>query len=106
VFGGLLGLYMLLYLFDELVIFGVAVVTLRAARVGEGGARVLKLLSGSVMLALAVAMLQFPEALGSLTGTVVVFGVALGGAGLVLLAHRWIHPQSSPFGGPSGAERA
>lgn len=106
VFGGLLGLYMLLYLLDELVIFGVAVVTLRAARVGEGGARVLKLLSGSVMLALAVAMLQFPEALGSLTGTVVVFGVALGGAGLVLLAHRWIHPQSSPFGGTSGAERA
>jgi len=106
VFGGLLSLYMLLYLFDELVIFGVAVVTLRAARVGESGARVLKLLSGSVMLALAVAMLQFPEALGSLTGTVVVFGTALGGAGAVLLAHRWLHPQSSPFGGTSGSERA
>lgn len=96
-FGGLLSLYMLLYLFDELILFGVAVVTLRAARVGERGARVLKLLSGSVMLALAVAMLQFPEALGSLTGTVIVFGAALGGAALVLLAHRWLHPQSSPI---------
>lgn len=97
VFGGLLGLYMLLYLLDELVIFGVAVVTMRAARVGEGGARVLKLLSGSVMLALAVAMLQFPEALGSLTGTTLVFGIALGGAGAVLLGHRLLHPASSPW---------
>jgi glutaredoxin/cytochrome c biogenesis protein CcdA len=97
VFGGLLGLYMLLYLVDELAIFGVAVVTMRAARVGERGGRVLKLLSGAVMLALAVAMLAFPEALSSLTGTSVVFGVALGGAGLVLLGHRLIHPASSPW---------
>ena len=107
VFGGLLGLYMLLYLLDELVIFGVAVVTMRAARVDERGARVLKLLSGAVMLALAVAMLAFPEALSSVTGTVLVFGVALGGAGLALLGHRLIHPVSSPWpGADSGAARA
>lgn len=102
-FGGLLGLYMLLYLLDELVIFGVAVVTMRAARVDERGARVLKLLSGAVMLALAVAMLAFPEALSSLTGTALVFGAALGGAGLVLLGHRLIHPASSPWSGTTAS---
>lgn len=107
VFGGLLGLYMLLYLLDELAIFGVAVVTMRAARVDERGARVLKLLSGAVMLALAVAMLAFPEALSSVSGTALVFGLALGGAAAVLLGHRLIHPASSPWPGDAeGGARA
>ena len=88
---------MLIYLFDELAIFGAAVVTLRATRLDDRGGRVLKLLGGAVMLALAVAMLWFPQALSSLGGTLLVFGNALGLTALVLLVHRVVHPASSPL---------
>jgi len=96
-FLGLLGVYMLIYLLDELAIFTVAVVTMRAARLDQGGARILKLVGGMVMLALAIAMLQTPEALGSLAGTTLVFGLALAASGLVVLIHRFVHPASSPL---------
>jgi len=96
-FLGLLGVYMLIYLLDELAIFTVAVVTMRAARLDQGGARILKLVGGMVMLALAIAMLQTPEALGSLAGTTLVFGLALAASGLVVLIHRIVHPASSPL---------
>lgn len=112
-FGGLLGLYMVIYLLDELVIFGAAVVTLRQTRLGEGGGRVLKLLGGSVMLALAIAMLAAPEALFTVQGTLDVFGIAFGGAAATLILHHVFHPSSSPWavsagsraGGDRGARR-
>jgi glutaredoxin len=96
-FVGLLLVYMLIYLLDELAIFGAAVVTLRATRLDDRGGRVLKLLGGAVMLALAVAMLWFPQALSSLTGTLLVFANALGLTVLVLILHRVVHPASSPL---------
>ncbi|MDR9391711.1 MAG: hypothetical protein RI554_06740, partial [Trueperaceae bacterium] len=98
-FWGLLGVYVAIYLLDELVLFGGAVVTMRAVRMEEGGARILKLLGGVVMLTLAVAMLQAPEALGTLRGTAWVFGGALAATALTLAVHRLVHPASSPFGG-------
>ena len=102
-FGGLLGLYMTIYLLDELVIFGAAVITLKATRLDESGGRILKLLGGAVMLALALAMLAQPEALSSLRGTALVFAAALGGTALVLVTHRIVHPASSPW--PASPER-
>ena len=102
-FGGLLGLYMAIYLLDELVIFGAAVITLKATKLDESGGRILKLLGGAVMLALAVAMLAWPEALSSLSGTALVFGAALGGTALVLVVHQIVHPASSPL--PTAATR-
>jgi cytochrome c biogenesis protein CcdA len=72
----LFGLYMAVFLLDELIIFGVAVFTLRATRMQEEHGRALKIIAGSVMVALAVAMVVAPEALTTLTGTAVVFGVA------------------------------
>jgi hypothetical protein len=98
-FWGLLGVYVAIYLLDELVLFAGAVVTMRAVRMEEGGARILKLLGGVVMLTLAVAMLQAPEALGTLRGTAWVFGGALAATALTLAVHRLVHPASSPFGG-------
>ena len=96
-FAALLGLYMLLYLLDELAILAVAVFTLKAMRLGERGGRILKLLSAAVMATLAVTLLAFPETLGSIGGTLGVFSVALGGAGLIAIVHRWAHPASSPL---------
>jgi len=98
-FWGLLAVYVTIYLLDELALFGAAVVTLRAVRMEEDGARVLKLVGGVVMLALAVAMLQAPEALGTLRGTAAVFGGALAVVAATLLLHRIVHPASSPFAG-------
>lgn len=78
----LFGLYMLVFLLDELAVFGVAVVTMRAAKLQERHGRLLKLVGGVVMLALAGVMLADPALLESVVGTTVVFG----GAGLVAAA--------------------
>lgn len=96
-FVALLVVYMVVYLLDELLVFGVAVVTMRIARFEEREGRVLKLVGGSVMLALAVAMLAFPHLLESVGGMLALFGVAIGGALLVVVAHRFVHPTSSPL---------
>jgi cytochrome c biogenesis protein CcdA/glutaredoxin len=74
---GLFAVYMLVFLLDELVIFVLAVVTLRATRVQERHGRALKLVAGSVLICLAVTMLVTPTALSTLLGTIVVFGSAL-----------------------------
>jgi len=95
----LLILYMVIYLLDELLVFGVVVGTMRVARIEEREGRVLKLIGGSVMLALALVMLFWPTLLASISGTLLVFGAAIGGSLLVLLLHRFVHPASSPWGG-------
>jgi cytochrome c biogenesis protein CcdA len=69
-------LYLLVFLLDELVIFGVAVVTLRSAKLQERHGKVLQLASGMLMVALAVTMLFAPHLLESISGTSIVFGIA------------------------------
>jgi cytochrome c biogenesis protein CcdA/thiol-disulfide isomerase/thioredoxin len=92
-FALLLGLYMLIYLLDELIVFGTVVVTLKASKLEEKHGRVLKLVGGLVMLALAVVLLVNPDLMNSLTSSMLVFGVAIGLAGLVLLVHRVVLPR-------------
>lgn len=101
-FALLLGLYILVYLSIELVIFGAVVVTMRASRLEEREGRVLNLVGGAVMLALAMVMLFWPTLLESIGGTLAVFGVAIGGSFAVVVLHRFIHPASSPWGTPPG----
>lgn len=93
----LLSLYMLVFLLDELLVFLVAVATMRVARVGERETRVLKLVGGSVMLALAVVLLVRPALLESITGTLAVFGVGIGAALVTALLHRLLAPSTSPL---------
>jgi cytochrome c biogenesis protein CcdA len=73
---GLFSVYMTVFLLDELIVFGVAVFTLRAAKLQERHGRALKLIAGSVLLTLGVTMLLAPQAMDTLTGTLVVFGAA------------------------------
>jgi len=96
-FGALLSVYMLVYLLDELLIFGVVVITMRIGRFDEREGRVLKLIGGAVMLGLAVAMLWLPHLLESIVGMLSVFGVAIGGSLLFVALHRLLHPASSPL---------
>lgn len=86
-------LYLLVFLLDELIVFGAAVVALRAVKVQERHGRALQLLSGTLMLALALTMLLAPRLLESVTGTVVVFAVALALVAFVLAMDRASHPQ-------------
>ncbi|MEM7738018.1 MAG: hypothetical protein AAF267_19745 [Deinococcota bacterium] len=87
-FGSLLAVYLLVYLLDELFVFSGVVITLRASRLQDAQGRVLKLIGGMVMLALAVAMLAYPEAMRSLTGALAVFGMALVGTVVMMIGYR------------------
>jgi cytochrome c biogenesis protein CcdA len=84
-------LYMIPFLLDELVIFTAAVVTMRTTKLQERHGRVLKLVAGTTMLALAGAMLLAPEVMESVAGAGIVFLAAGVAAALIhLLASRWI----------------
>lgn len=84
-------LYMLPFLADELLVFGAAVFTMRAAKLQEKHGRVLKLLGGTVMLALAVVMLVQPEVMNSVLGATLVFGGSIGLALLVHVTYEHVH---------------
>jgi thiol-disulfide isomerase/thioredoxin len=84
-FAGLLLLYLLIYLLDELVLFTIALVTMRVTKMQERHGRALKLTAGSVMLSLAAVMLVMPTLLDSVPGALAVFGSALAMAILVML---------------------
>lgn len=89
-FVALLLLYMLVYLLDELAVFAAAVVTMHINRVGEDETRVLKLIGGTVMLALAAALLLRPGLLESMTGALVVFGGGAAVGFITLLIDRGV----------------
>ena len=93
-------LYLLIFLIDELVIFGGVVITMRAAKLQEHHGQLLQLIGGTLMVTLAVAMLAAPHLLESITGTVAVFGLAGGACLLVILIeygwNRWIGSNRGP----------
>lgn len=72
----LFAVYMVVFLLDELIVFAVVVTTLKATRLQERHGRFLKLLSGSVLVTLAAAMLLAPQAMNTVLGTVIVFAIA------------------------------
>lgn len=102
-FAMLLGLYLLIYLIDELIVFITVVVTLKASRLEEKHGRVLKLIGGTVMVTLAFVMAINPELMNNFSSSLLIFGAAFGFAFLVLLLHRRILPK---FGVTFGSEFA
>lgn len=92
-FAFLLGLYLLMYVLDELLVFISAVVTLRATRLEEKQGRILKLVGGIVMLTLALVLLVDPTLMDSIVNSIVVFGVAFLIALAILIVHRKILPR-------------
>jgi cytochrome c biogenesis protein CcdA len=98
-FGGLLAVYLGIYLLDEVVLFAAVVVTLRIARFQEHHGQLLKLVGGMVMLALGVVMLIQPAVMNSIGGTVLVFLAASGATAVVhLVTRRFRGPASRPRG--------
>lgn len=76
-FWGLLGVYVLVYLLIELAIFAAAIWGLRMGRLSESGGRLLKLLGGAIMVALAAAMILAPELMSDVAGSLKLFALAL-----------------------------
>jgi len=106
----LLGLYMLIYLLDELAIFGAAVVTMKASKVEEKHGRVLKLVSGMVILALGLVMLIDPNLMNQINTSLLVFAFALALSWAVYIIHRRILPRfgvyiGSGFHHPKGKKK-
>ena len=102
-FGLLILLYMVIYQIDELGIFSVAVLTLKAGRFEEKHGRLLKLMGGMLMLTLAVVMLVNPAWMNQIGTSLLVFLFAVALTLLVLLLHRTILPR---FGVYIGSELA
>lgn len=98
-FALLLGLYLAIYLFDELLVFGAAVVTMRVTKVQERHGRVLKLIGGAVMISIAVTILVSPETMDSITGVLLVFGMALAASALVVIVDRIVRGPGQPAAG-------
>jgi cytochrome c biogenesis protein CcdA len=100
-FAALLAFYLLVYLSIELVIFGSVVVSMKRSRFEEKHGRILKLVGGMIMLALAVTLVLAPDTMHSLGGTLLVFGGAVGASVLILWLHRRVLPR---FGIVIGSE--
>lgn len=100
-FGALILLYMAIYQVDELILFSLAVFTLRASRFEEKHGRLLKLIGGMLMLTLAVVMLVNPGWMDRIDSSLFVFLTAFGLTALMLVVHRQILPR---FGVYIGSE--
>ena len=93
-FGSFLALYLIIYLGDELVVLIIATATLRRAAFQEKHGRLLKLLGGSLMAGLGVAMLVTPLKGGSLGGVAIVFAASLVATVLThLISRRLVRPR-------------
>ena len=60
---GYIGLYQVFYMLDDMLVLTIAIVTLSRTRLQERAGRWLKLLSGSVMIALGLMLIFKPELL-------------------------------------------
>lgn len=89
----LLSVYLLIYLLIELVIFTIAVVKLRIDRFQESQGRMLKLIGGVIMVALAVVLIAAPEMMSQVGPALGVFVFAFALTGLIVLAHRYLLPR-------------
>ena len=101
----LFALYLGVFLLDELAVFGIVVVTMRATKMQEQHGKVLQLAGGVLMLTLAVTMVAFPHVMESVTGMVSVFGAAAAVCAVTILAERYWdrrHASGTPRGrGPA-----
>lgn len=97
----LLGIYMLIYMLDELIVVGGVFWTMRMTRFEEKHGRILKLIGGMIMLALGVVMATNPDLMNEVGSAILIFASALFASFLVMWLHRKILPR---FGVHIGTE--
>ncbi|HKJ86811.1 MAG TPA: glutaredoxin domain-containing protein [Spirochaetia bacterium] len=99
-FALLLGLYLFIYLLIELVIVVAATVAFKRVVITERAGRVLKLLGGSIMVALAIVLLFRPELMDSIGSMLVVFAAAAALSLLLALIERFLPARPTEDGAP------
>jgi hypothetical protein len=87
---GYLVLYNLIYVTPLLLIVAVFSLTLSAHKMTEYQGRVLKLVSGTMMLALGAILIADPGLLNNLAGAGVTLAAAIGAAAVIAILHRAI----------------
>jgi thiol-disulfide isomerase/thioredoxin len=85
-----LGLYNLAYVVPLLIIVILFALTLGSYKMSEFAGRVLKLMSGMMMLILGLILLWNPVLLQNLPAVMALLIAALAGTGVVLLVERWV----------------
>lgn len=85
---GLFLLYMIPFLLDEFIIFGLAVYTMKAAKLNEKHAELLKLFGGVTMLALAAAILINPAIMENPIAALMLFAGAFALATVIHLVTK------------------
>jgi cytochrome c biogenesis protein CcdA/glutaredoxin/thiol-disulfide isomerase/thioredoxin len=92
-FLALLAVYMIIYLLDELVVVGIAFWTMKLTRFEEKHGRILKLIGGMIMLALALTMIFDPDLMNQVSSAILIFAAAITASFLVMLIHRRVLPR-------------
>lgn len=92
-FASLFLMYISIYLLIEIIIFISAVVSLKQSKFEGKHGRILKLVGGIIMLALAIALLFFPNAMNSIEGTIYIFLLAGIVSFIIIYLHRKILPK-------------
>jgi len=92
-FALLFTIYLTIYLGVEIAILATAVITLKKSVFEEKHGRILKLISGVIMLVLAYGIVFAYDTLSSLGGVLGLFGAAAAIIILVLIVHRIILPR-------------
>ncbi|MGM0381717.1 MAG: hypothetical protein ACQEP7_06985 [bacterium] len=100
-YSGLFILYLFTYLLVELIIVITAVVTMRTTRLQEVHGRILKLLGGVIMLALAAVMFINPKLMESISAVVGIFTLSFGITALIIIVHQYLLPGSTSSEEPS-----
>ena len=84
----LLGVYLLIYLLIELIVFFAALITLRMGKFQESHGRNLKLVGGMIMVALALVLVFDPSLMNDVGATLLLFVGAIGLALLIMGVHQ------------------
>lgn len=92
----MLALYLGVYMLAEIIIVVTALVTMKIVRVQENHGRVLKLLSGSLIAALALVLLAYPSLLHGPGGLLIVMGLAMGIFLPIYLRCRFVFRYGTP----------
>lgn len=90
--------YMVPFLLDEVIVFGVAVVTMRASKMQEKHGEVLKLIAGVTMLALAAVMVFDPALMESPVGALGLFAGAFALAAVIHLVTTKVRSSRAAVG--------
>jgi len=101
----LFGLYLGIFLLDELALFVAAVFTMRATKLQEHHGQALHIVGGSLMVTLSLCMLVAPGLLDSFTGTIAVFAGTGVLASLLQLAQRRRQRRDQVLSNHSGSDR-